>query len=108
MATQARQARPKLTPEEARSFSRYSATNAGHVESALECGCEAYRDVYTYNRWSALGFQVQRGEKAIKIPVIVERENEDENGTASRARIFRTSAVFCRHQVQPTTQIGGE
>jgi antirestriction protein ArdC len=95
----ATEARTKLTPEEARTFSRYSVANAGHVESALECGCEAYRDVFTYNRWRALGYQVQRGEKAIKIPVIVEREKEDENGATSRARSFRTSAVFCRHQV---------
>jgi hypothetical protein len=95
----ATQAMPKLTPEEARSFPRYSVANAGHVESALACGCQAYRDVYTYNRWRALGYQVQRGAKAIKIPVIVEREKADADGTTSRARSFRTSAVFCRHQV---------
>jgi hypothetical protein len=46
-----------------------------------------------------MGFQVQRGEHSIKIPVVVERENED-NETIKR--LFK-SHVFCRCQVK---QIG--
>ena len=66
-----------FTPESAQSFHRYSPINAATVKMRLACGCEPYKDVFTYNRWLALGYQVQRGERSIKIPVIVERENED-------------------------------
>ncbi len=58
----------KLTPTQAQSFNRYSATNASTVQSRLSCGCEPYKDVFTYNRWQALGYQVQRGEQSITIP----------------------------------------
>jgi N-terminal domain of anti-restriction factor ArdC len=86
-----------FTPESAQSFHRYSPINAATVKMRLACGCEPYRDVFTYNRWLALGYQVQRGERSIKIPVIVERENED-NETIKR--LFK-SHVFCRCQVKP-------
>ena len=86
-----------FTPESAQSFHRYSPINAATVKMRLACGCEPYKDVFTYNRWLALGYQVQRGERSIKIPVIVERENED-NETIKR--LFK-SHVFCRCQVKP-------
>ena len=60
-----------FTPESAQSFHRYSPINAATVKMRLACGCEPYKDVFTYNRWLALGYQVQRGERSIKIPVIV-------------------------------------
>jgi hypothetical protein len=85
-----------FTPETAQSFNRYSSQNAATVKMRLACGCEPYRDVFTYNRWLAMGYQVQRGEHSIKIPVIVERENED-NETIKR--LFK-SHVFCRCQVK--------
>ena len=50
-----------LTPQGARSFDRYSVVNATAVESSLPCGCKAYESVFTYRRWKAQGFQVQRG-----------------------------------------------
>jgi N-terminal domain of anti-restriction factor ArdC len=86
-----------FTAETAQSFNRYSSVNASTVKMRLSCGCEPYKDVFTYNRWSAMGFQVQRGEHSIKIPVVVERENED-NETIKR--LFK-SHVFCRCQVKP-------
>jgi hypothetical protein len=85
-----------FTPETAQSFNRYSSQNAATVKMRLACGCEPYKDVFTYNRWLAMGYQVQRGEHSIKIPVIVERENED-NETIKR--LFK-SHVFCRCQVK--------
>ena len=50
-----------FTPETARHFDRYSIANAVTVKQALPCGCEPYVDVFTYRRWKAQGFQVQRG-----------------------------------------------
>lgn len=102
-ATRRRRQRPKMTPQDAAHFSRYSIQNAATVADALECGCEPYRDVFTYGRWQALGFQVQRGQKAVKIPVIIQTEHEDEEGNVTHRRQFWTGAVFCRHQVQAAT-----
>lgn len=93
--------RPRMTATQARSFDRYSVTNAGYVEHSLRCGCRAYRDVYTYNRWRALGYQVLRGQRAIRLPVINNVEQLDpDTGQTIVKRLFHTSAVFCRHQVE--------
>src|SRR6266850_1687850 len=51
-----------FTPETAREFDRYSIANAVTVKQSLPCGCEPYVDVFTYRRWRAQGFQVQRRE----------------------------------------------
>ena len=94
--------RPRMTPTEARSFDRFSVANASYVKHSLACGCEPYQDVFTYNRWKALGYQVQRGEKAITIPVVkaIQVDNK-ETGEPETRKLFGSGAVFCRHQVQP-------
>jgi antirestriction protein ArdC len=89
-----------MTPSEAKTFSHYSVNNAVTVEKALPCGCKAYEDVFTYKRWKAMGYQVQRGMKAIKIPTIVTKESESESGEVKSVRLFKTSSVFCRHQIE--------
>ena len=86
----------KMTETEAKSFDGYSASNAMLIYAALECSCEPYRDVFTYPRWEAQGYQVQRGEKGIKISVI--RKYEDDDGNAKTAR--KRSYVFCKCQVK--------
>jgi hypothetical protein len=94
--------RETFTPETARHFDRYSVANAVAVKQSLPCGCEPYRDVFTYLRWKAQGFQVQRGEKAIKLPLIYGRtESDPETGEARTVRRVGRSAVFCRCQVKP-------
>ena len=96
-----------MTAAEARSFDRYSNANAASVMTALQCGCRPYEDVFTYNRWRAQGQQVQRGQKAIKLPVIVSREVKDQDSEEARfIKLLRTTAVFCRHQVAPITGAG--
>lgn len=87
----------KLTAEEARTFSRTATENAVTVASALECGCEPYVDVFTFNRWIAQGFVVQKGQKAIKLSVVREVVTDD-NQTK---KVFGRAAVFCRCQVKP-------
>ena len=93
---------PTFTPETARQFERFSVTNAVTVKQALPCGCEPYVDVFTYRRWKAQGFQVQRGEKAIKLPIIYQRTETDPGTGQERVqRRMGRSAVFCRCQVKP-------
>ena len=102
MATQTVQ-RPTMTAQQATSFERTSAGNALKVSTALKCGCEPYKTVFTYNRWLAQGMQVQRGEKAIRLPMIKAVGRETQEGQTETKRIFTTSRVFCRHQVKPVT-----
>ena len=87
--------REKMTAGEAVTFSRYSVFNAATVRHTLTCGCEPYKDVFTFGRWIAQGFGVNKGEKSIKLPVV--RTEDKEDGTT--AKIFHNSPVFCRHQV---------
>jgi antirestriction protein ArdC len=90
-----------MTPQEAKSFRGYSVANALQAEASLTCGCKAYEDIYTYRCWQAQGMQVRRGEKAIKLPVVVDRVVEDENGELRQTHSLFSSAVFCRCQVEP-------
>jgi hypothetical protein len=93
---------PTFTPDTARHFDRYSVANAVAVKEALPCGCEPYVDVFTYRRWKAQGFQVQKGEKAIRLPLIYQRtETDPETGKETTTRRTGRSAVFCRCQVRP-------
>ncbi len=93
---------PTFTPETARRFDRYSAANAVAITQALGCNYQPYQDVFTYRRWKAQGFQVQRGEKSIRLPLIYARTEKDpETGEERTTRRRGRSAVFCRHQVQP-------
>ena len=94
--------KPKMTPAEARSFDTYSPANATMIGSLLNCGCQPYEDVFTYQRWKAQGYQVQRGEKAIKIPVIKTIPPKDTDDPNAKPRSFKgSSSVFCRCQVKP-------
>ena len=91
-----------MSADEARSFPTYSIANAVTVKEALPCGCEPYQSVFTYRRWKAQGFQVQRGEKATRLPLIYQRTEKDpESGEQTTSRRMGRSAVFCRCQVQP-------
>ncbi len=91
-----------ITPETARQFDRFSVANAVTVKKSLPCGCEPYVDVFTYRRWKAQGFQVQRGQKAIKLPLIYKRsETDPKTGERTETRRVGRSAVFCRCQIKP-------
>lgn len=96
--------KPAMTAAEAQTFDRFSLVNAGILEeaSALKgCNCHAYEDWFTYNRWTALGFQVQRGEHGTKIAVIVHKQKTDDAGKVEDVSFPHTSTVFCRCQVKP-------
>jgi hypothetical protein len=90
-----------MNATEARRFDRYSPTNAALAETALACGCKAYESIFTYRRWQALGYQVQRGAKAVRLPVLHTRTTTDEEtGQEHTRRVFGTAVVFCQHQVK--------
>ena len=92
---------PTFTPETARRFDRYSAANAVAITQALSCDCQPYQDVFTYRRWKAQGFQVQRGEAAIRLPLVYQRtERDPKTGQEKTTRRHGRSALFCRCQVR--------
>lgn len=88
-----------MSPEEAKTFATFSGMNATTVALSLDCDCEPYKDVFTYKRWLAQGFQVQRGEKSIKIPVMMSSVKEVDGVEISK-RFMGTGALFCRCQVK--------
>ena len=98
--TTKRTKRTAMTREQARSFQAYSAENATTVVMNLDCGCEPYVDVFTYNRWKAQGFQVQKGMKSIKIPVYGTSTGENEDGEVVTNRSRTVGRVFCKCQVK--------
>lgn len=88
----------KMTPAEAVTFDRESITNMVTAEQACPSGeCEAYQDIFTYNRWQALGHQVRKGEHGTKITVFV--PIKDKNTEQVRATRPKLVVVFCRCQV---------
>ena len=89
-----------MTPDQARTFQAYSAENATTVVMNLDCGCEPYVDVFTYNRWKVQGFLVQKGMKSIKIPVYGTSTGENEDGEVITSRYRTVGRVFCKCQVK--------
>ena len=64
------------------------------------CQCEAYRDWFTYARWKAQGYQVQKGEKGVQLTTFQTKRVKDKD-TGKEKVISRPwrSYVFCRCQV---------
>ena len=90
-----------VTAEEARHFDRISVGNAVLVHTLLDCGCQPYQDVFTYRRWQAQGFQVQRGQKAIRLLLVKAVTQKDaETGEEKTRKVLSRSAVFCRCQIK--------
>ena len=104
--TQRTTSRPAMTPGQARSFDRFSVASAMQV--ALQrtgCGCNAYEDVFTFNRWKAQGMSVKRGERSIVLPMVRTIETEDaETGEERSRRLLTSSHVFCRCQVETSRE----
>jgi len=105
-ATGPRARRPRMTEEQAVTFPGHSMASMVAVESVLKCDCMPYADVFTYNRWRAQGFQVQRGSKAISLPLVKDVEETDEHGAVTNTRrVLGTSKVFCRCQTEPMKEV---
>ena len=92
---------PPMTPKQATSFDRFSVANHTIVKRTLHCDCNPYKDVFTYGRWKAQGYQVRRGEHGIHIPVISTTltPNEEDEEQLEERKLFHSAVVFCRCQV---------
>lgn len=73
--------------------------------NAIEC--EEPEAIHTYNAWKKLGFQVQKGEKAIAaFPVWTYKSGkiDEETGEEGQAKMFMKKASFFKaSQVAPIT-----
>ena len=111
-----RSRRPRMTKDDALSFSRPSGKSWAAVAAALEarnrtgCACVPYADdaeggVFTFARWIALGYCVRKGEKAIRLSTWVPlpgKKPEAVNGEEPQADVRlrpHTVNLFCRCQV---------
>jgi hypothetical protein len=83
-----------MTKTEAQTFKTQSVVNTASVDLAITsvCGCEAYKDVFTYGRWGAQGFAPKKGQTAHSVSTLVEKEGQKP--------YWHTAKLFCRHQVQ--------
>ena len=93
-----------MTKEQAQTFDRHSTTNAAvllNTASAKGCNCQPYQDWFTYNRWLAQGYQVQKGEHGIRLTTWLTTTKKNEDGeevvTGTRPKGY---TVFCRCQVK--------
>lgn len=95
-----------MTAQEAKTFDTYSARNAAEVEEAFPCGCKPYENVFTYNKWQALGMQVQKGEHGKSLSVIREEKDKDDDGNVVVKKKMRYARVFCRCQTKKIEKKG--
>ena len=105
-----RSSTPRMTAEQATQFDTMSAQNAAIIKDQIPCECEPYRDVFTFNRWKALGCHVRKGEHGIRIDIYTERTIEDkETGEEKKVKARAKAVCFCRCQVDGNeTTIGGD
>lgn len=93
-----------MNTREARTFTHKSESSYQQVKSQLSCDCEPYEDVFTYGRWKALGQQVQKGERSIKLQTWIPIVDKDENGDPVTTGVRpKTASLFCRCQTRPET-----
>jgi hypothetical protein len=87
-----------FTKKSAQEFKTQSPTNTASVEAVITkvCGCEAYKDVFTYGRWAAQGKSPKKDVTAHSISTLVEKEGQKP--------YWHTAKLFCKHQVQTTQE----
>ena len=100
-----------MTATQAQTFTRKSLSSEMTLADAARergCSCRPYVDWFTYRRWKAQGFQVQKGEHGVKLTTYIPVFKTDPvtgekvpNGTRPR----RTT-VFCRCQTKPIESKG--
>lgn len=99
-----KQAAPKMTEEQAKTFEQGRSLMHEVIlaEAAHErgCSCEAYEDWFTYRRWQAIGMQVQKGERGVKLTTYKTIKKE-EDGKDKSFSVPTSTTVFCRCQVKP-------
>lgn len=93
-----------MTESEATVFEQgFSLQNAAILDMAATergCNCEPYIDWFTYKRWQAQGYQVQKGEHGVKLSCFLKMKQTDKDGKETTYSRPWTSVVFCRCQVK--------
>ena len=95
---------PKMTSEQAQTFDRTSQVNAEILLATAEdrgCQCLPYINWFTYNRWLAQGYQVERGQHGVKLTAwIVTTKKDEEGNEVVTGRRPKGYSVFCQCQVK--------
>ena len=96
----------KMTIAEATVFSHKSLASELILEAASRergCSCKAYTSYFTFRRWKAQGFQVQKGEHGIKLTTYIPVHKTDPKTGEKVPNGVRpkTTSVFCSCQVKP-------
>jgi hypothetical protein len=100
---------PKLTAEQARTFDKISEASAAEIAAAVReraatglypaCNCQPYQDIFTYDRWSAQGCYVRKGEKSLARLLSYAEVKEERDGQETVKRIPHPYWLFCRCQI---------
>ena len=90
---------PKFTAETAQQFDGFSMTNATIAVMERKCECQPYIDIFTYNRWAAMGYHVRKGEHGTKLTTFASKEYQDKEGNTQYKKLKCGASVFCRCQV---------
>lgn len=74
------------------------------LDDGSEVMIEETEEIHTYNAWKAMGFQVQKGQKAVAQFVIWKHKNgkvDEETGEEGAGRMFmKKASFFTRKQVE--------
>ena len=92
-----------MNETEARTFQNRSSENTVILTMIAEergCQCVPYEDFFTYKRWQAQGFQVQKGQKGTSLTVYKPRFKEEDGKQIQKGMSRWTAYVFCRCQVK--------
>ncbi len=98
-----------MTADEARSFSCYSAANGAIATITLKASgvcdgtCDPYTQIFTFNRWLAQGYAVQKGQHGAKLGIVIPTtKTEIKDGKEVVVETGRpwSTTVFCFHQVR--------
>ena len=92
-----------MTATTAQSFDRTSAASVSILAQSAQdrgCTCRAYVDWYTYRRWKAQGYQVQKGEHGVKLTTWIRFTSTGKDGKEKEHTRPKGTTVFCRCQVK--------
>lgn len=92
-----------MTAVQARTFEHGKSTTHEVLLAACAaengCQCRAYHDWFTYRRWQAQGFQVQKGEHGVKLQTWIRYTAKDKEGRETERVRPKSTTVFCRCQI---------
>lgn len=84
------------------SVANYGAIFDGFVEKGVDLDDIKPRiNVFTYNAWQALGRQVRRGEKGVRVVTVIRTKKKQENGEEESRNIKKMTTVFHISQTDP-------